>query len=330
MQRGVVGLSAGVFAALFSLAACNAINGASDLAVGESAPRKDAAAEAAPPEPDDGGTTGAVSCGDQRVCLTTPSGWSPLVLVQGAANALCPTTWAQKTPVKAVRGTSTCSCRCGPTFGSGSCEAAVTVVSGNAACTAAGPSADVTASPDGGCTPVSLPAFTSSARAKVAGQAPTSCGPQLAIDAPQPIDVALCAGADVTTSPKCRAEESCVPAVSRGARLCIARDGEIACPAGGWTRWSTGTNPSDTRACEGCTCAVDPAGCSKGELAFFSQDGCTGANGSIPTDDACKPSTVTAASKSVRFRASTGCTVTQEPRVAGALAFTGARTVCCL
>lgn len=309
------------------VAACSMISGASDLRVDGNAGRKDAGADVEEPEPDDSGTGGFVACGDQRVCLATPSGWTPIVLVQGAANSLCPGAWAQKASVKAVTGTTKCTCRCAPTFGSGSCEGTVTVASGSGTCT--GQTVDVTAPPDGGCAPVALAALTASARAKV-GPAPTSCGPQISQEHPPIVDVALCSGGEVTESPKCAASESCVPAVARGARLCIAREGEIECPSGAWTRWSTGTNPQDSRACEGCTCAVDPAGCTKGELDFFTGDTCTGPNGSLATDDTCRTSTTPAATKSVRFRAATGCAVAQEPRPAGALGFTGAKTVCCL
>lgn len=330
MRRGLA-FTGGVGATLLVLAACNAINGASDFVLGEAPAAKDARVDVAEPEPDDGGATGAVACGDQRVCLATPSGWSPVVLLPTAANALCPNTWPQKAPVQAVTGTSKCSCRCAPSFGSGACDGTVRITSGNASCSpGGGTTVDVNATPDGGCTNVAVATLAVSARARMADPVPTSCAPQLAIEAPQPSDVALCSGGEATTSPKCKEQESCVPAVSRGARLCIAKEGEVECPAGPWLRYSTGTNPEDTRACQGCTCAPDPAGCGKGELAFFSQDNCAGANGTLATDDACKTSTVTAASRSVRFRASTGCAVTQEPKVAGALAFTGARTVCCL
>lgn len=315
----------GAWAAL--VGACSMISGASDLRVDVAAGKQDARADVEEPEPDDSGTGGFVACGDQRVCLATPSGWSPIVLIEGAANTLCPTTWAQKAAVKAVSGTTKCGCRCTPTFGSGSCEGPVTVTAGSSTC--AGSTVDVTAPPDGGCAPVALSALATSARAKV-GPAPTSCGPQITQEHPPIVDVALCSGAEVTESSKCAAAESCVPAVARGARLCIAREGEIECPTGAWTRWSTGTNPQDSRACEGCACAVDPAGCSKGALDFFTGDTCTGPNGTVATDDTCRTSTVTAATRSVRFRATTGCAVSQEPKPAGALAFTGAKTVCCL
>lgn len=315
----------GAWAAL--VAACSMITGASDLRVDANAGKKDAADDADEPEPDDSGTGGFVACGDQRVCLATPSGWTPIVLVQGAANTLCPGAWAQKSSVKAVTGTTKCTCRCAPTFGSGSCEGTVTVSAGSGTCT--GQTVDVNAPPDGGCAPVTVPALTASSRAKV-GPAPTSCGPQIAQEHPPIVDVALCSGAEVTSSSKCAASESCVPAISRGSRLCIAREGEIECPSGAWTRWSTGTNPQDSRACEGCTCAVDPAGCTKGELDFFTGDTCTGPNGSVATDDTCRTSTTTAAARSVRFRAATGCAVSQEPKPAGALSFTGAKTICCL
>ncbi len=308
------------------LVACAAITGASDLTIVEAGPSADAGKDVEqPPETD----AGFVSCGEQRVCLPAPSGWTPIVLVQGApANALCPTTYAQKSAVKGLTGLAKCACRCDAPTGGGACDNDLRIDYGNGQCSAAG--ADVSALPDGGCTPVTLAALAGSARAKPLTGAATTCSPQITQELPQPVDLALCAGAEVTTSAQCRSDESCVPVVSRGSKLCIAHEGEIECPAGTWTRWSTGTNPTDDRACSGCTCSSDPTGCSKGQLTFYANDGCTGPLGTLTTDDTCKASPVTAASRSVQYKAGATCSVTKEPAITGALSFQGARTVCCL
>lgn len=306
------------------LAACAAITGASELSVSDAVPTKDAGEDAKLPD-DDGG--GARTCGDQRVCLATPSGWSPIVLVSGAAvNALCPTSYATKSAVKGLTGTTKCACRCGGASGAGACDGDLFLGYGNAQCT--GASASVTPLVDAGCTTVTLGPLAQNAKAKLNGA--LSCSPQITQDIPQPVDLALCTGGDVTSSPVCRTGESCVPAISRGSRLCIAHDGEVECPSGGYTRWTTGTNPTDDRACTGCTCTPDPAGCAKGVLSFFANDTCTTLIGSMTTDDTCKTSPVTAQPAAVTYKPGAGCNLTQEPAATGALVFQGARTVCCL
>lgn len=307
------------------LVACAAITGASDLRIGEVDDGRDAGDAGPEPEPEDSGSS-LVSCGDQRVCLGTPSGWTPVALVQGAANVVCPTTYAQKASLKGVSALAKCNCRCGGAAGPGSCDGDVRFDWGNATCTLQ--ATNLTVNPDGGCSPVATGAVSQGAKAGLL--APTVCAPQISQEMPQPVDVAVCSGAETTTSPICRSGESCVPAVARGTRLCIARDGEVACPDGPWTRWSAGTSPTDDRACSQCTCGTDATECAKGTLTFYADTACaTAAVGRVPTDDKCAASVVTGEPRAAQYKPGTGCTVTKAPTLTGALAFQGARTVCC-
>ncbi|MRG91291.1 hypothetical protein [Polyangium spumosum] len=73
----------------------------------------------------------------------------------------------------------------------------------------------------------------------------------------------------------CEEGSSCAPPLEDGAKLCIRKSGDDACPSG-WTADTMDAYSSgqDARACEACTCQLQGAACEGGVYRAFDLQGC--------------------------------------------------------
>ncbi|MBX3202095.1 MAG: hypothetical protein KF894_28455 [Labilithrix sp.] len=335
--------------------ACNALTGASDLGVDDTAfettpdggAAPDGAGGSTPDDRDrdasgradsevDGGgapdsglppatiSPSLASCGPLSICITNADGWSPMLLPGVLAGNTCPTGWPTRREHQSSGGGS-CGCNCAPT--SGSCGNAV-AARGGAAC-AGTPIAY--AIPGNGTCSTSLPGFALPVAFSVqTNNAPTSCTGTVEANLAPPRTTATCEGATGTQDAACKADEVCVPKASilQGTN-CLIHDGEVACPARLPRRTVLGTSVTDGRSCA-ATCTCEASGCAGGTLRAFEKADCSDSIRSVSVDGSCTTSgTALGNAASYQYTASTGCRVKQAPATLGSETVTAPRTLCC-
>jgi hypothetical protein len=284
-----------------------------------STPIVDAGGPEAGPVDSGGGDIGP----DVRACVSTPSGWSPVVLV--AEGASCPAALGAATPF--VEGPSspstTCACACGvhpgnpcttrpfnmgwDTDDNGICLDATPTLAATGACQAvpnqqrfyrtsvgglSGAPASGAACPD---RPV-LPPLTFARRGSVCQPTPGACLPP-----PAPTD------------------------------MCLRHDGDVACPSDLGVKHlvAAATDVDDARTCGACGCAV--LTCSSYGLSFYTDAACTQNQVNITLTGACSTPGVSTNHDYFRLQATPGpCTAgVSTSAVSGQATLRNAFTVCC-
>jgi len=129
----------------------------------------------------------------------------------------------------------------------------------------------------------------------------------------------------------CVKGETCVPTPKGTQRICIAREGEQACPSGPYSDRSVfGRAFNDTRDCEACSCSD---GSCAGAVELFTTAECAGAaSASIDTGDAACTSIGDSDALSLRFaiaREQIGCQPSL-PTPTGEVTPSEPMTLCCL
>ena len=240
-----------------------------------------AACGGAPDDPligDDGGVTTSDSSvndgsgGDAPVtdtgtcaitCATIPDGFRPVRLADGKA---CPSNWTT-TPVvgSPVAGDGTCTCGCNVTQAP-SCEGG-----------------DITRYGD----QTANATCATQATTVVATAACTYLGEYLQLYfshylvSPPPAQGGTCEFDSATDTSKitsttgllCEPPTSCAGQICNGGAVCVAQDGDVACPSGFATKTLVGASTNAT--CGACTGTCTPTTTCNGKLAFFTDANCT-------------------------------------------------------
>lgn len=314
----------------FVAASCNAITGVADIIVATDddggttrvdggggdggAGRSDAGTNVIPPS--------LTSCGEQRVCLPVEGGWRPELYLQLVE--ACPQGWPTRN-VARTSGGGRCDCECTPTPSS-ACTGSVLAYSG-ADCGTATPPIDLDL---GECepnaqlpSPVKLEYPSNIARA-------TSCAGTPKNELAEPREAVSCSGAAPLASDVCRTGEQCfaIPEaiIPFSHAVCIASEGDVACPASLPRKILVGATVHDGRDC-GPTCTCSTTDCSGGEVDVYEAASCSsGAPRTVPIDGRCRSVTTSGTHFMVRPNA---CSVAARPEIVGQEIVVAARTLCC-
>ena len=225
------------------------------------------------------GTGGGDVCGGTCVA-PAPAGWEGPFEVFAAAGAPpdCDAGYDPEADVLAdfVAPGGTCACDCGQPSGL-SCGNEILHVSSDFSCSGSY-NVTLTANQCFPNPPMGVNQwFTATGSKAQGGVCNAAVLPML--DVPSfSTSVRIC-GVAAPTSTGCDAGSVCAPARSSGAKLCVAQDGDVPCPAGYADRTVTYATFTDTRACpdaSACSCTVD-ATCT-GDLKTYVTTDCTSAS----------------------------------------------------
>ena len=268
----------------------------------------------------------ATSCGASEICRgAVPQGWQgPVTLVNGEESVGCAAPFGSKvigTVLDALDGgaaTCTCSCAALPA----SCLYRVNFYA-TADCMGNPPDASTIGNT---CAPNLVPNFSFKWLDGSAGPE-AGCTATTTPSKPPPTSTAkhLCLGAFPQNG--C-ANGLCMPA---SATACIAREGELSCPAPFTQRTVVYKNIDDQRTCAGCGCTFDPNSC-KSPLVFRMTSGtCASDGGTLATYSSVAGCTsgVGEAGTSARGEIPNACIVTTQGTPSGTVKGADPVTVCC-
>lgn len=246
------------------LAACAALSGASDLAVGDPASTTEAGAV-----PPDGGSQlvdSATTAEDTSTppvqldgapltpcatCVPSPAGWEGpfVVLMEGSFE--CPTgftrTWERKSTTSTNSPAAQCTCTCGEITGA-SCAAEMSEFDDPRCSGSLGKRALTV----GRCTETSI--FVESVNVTVR-QNGGLCVPNATTNVTPLSSTTVATGCTSNAEGTCAAGNACVPSGPTGSKLCVRNsDANAACPAAYPTAVSLPEGVEDTRGCSPCTC----------------------------------------------------------------------------
>jgi hypothetical protein len=247
----------------------------------------------------DDNCNGLIDCADPMcsawTCAGTapvPAGWT-LVELSMSASGTCQTGYA--TPAPLYTGTfSPAMCGCSAEVATpGSCTSGNVDVSAGPGCVgfdAGGPGGSGACSAFGAGHDFTPPAG-SQIEVTAAPYVPGTCTATPTKTVP-PIPVAgqTCALAGSSGS-GCMNGAACVPALSNGAKLCIAHGGTIACPTGiGFDKAqpSYEQEANDTRGCAGCSALGPTASCQNPTLTVYTDPMCDGGAQPVPANGSCQ------------------------------------------
>jgi hypothetical protein len=273
-------------------------------------------------QPDTGGDGGSPSAG----CVASlEPGWA-VVASSESASALCPASQSQLLVVSdAVAGTDACTCACNETKPA-SCGSGTLVFTTGDACT----------DPQGGFvipSPSACVAFAGgSGTVAPKGKAtplPTTkadCAPALATK-PEAVTTTqrrLCIGTGDGAESLCRGE---APVGFAG---CIVHDGDVACPAGPFSK-RIPAGERATLACAGCTTCETTLTCSAAVARFYNDPACATEVGSRPVNGQCASSANGGGAPftHLRYDSTASSTCTSTPPATATIAYEGRRTLCC-
>jgi hypothetical protein len=332
-----------VLAALVSGTACNALTGVDDLGTGPgrsgggAVPGDGGASDGRASDGGGGAGEGGggtsvrpslAACGDESLCVTSSNGWTPAVHVLfGLGPSTCPAAWPNRTDYKQSGGGS-CECKCSPV--GVSCAGPLQARTGNAC---QGPVSTLGGVPDGTCTS-NFAALASPLSLQGTGETPSSCRGDVEPSLAGPVDAVTCAGAAATPSASCEPGEVCVPKPPKSlglttSVLCMAHEGDVACPSNLPFRILGGSAVTDGRSCA-ASCTCEPTDCKGGKLDAFTGDDCTGLVRSYQINGVCATAAAPANVKAVRYTAPAGCKVDKSPQVLGTVTVQVPRTFCCV
>lgn len=122
------------------------------------------------------------------------------------------------------------------------------------------------------------------------------------------------------------------PAIPSPAQRCVISDGDVACPAGPFTKRTVYGKTFDVTCGAGtCDCGITGT-CSAGTMTFYTANNCTGTNFTMTANGTCQPSTQSSFNvASYKYTATVqnaGCSPTGAS-TATAVTTTSSATVCC-
>lgn len=247
--------------------------------------------------PNDSGSqdTGPQDSGLACTCVPpAPMGWTLGALDRDARDP-CPSSY--DTPVDLLEGVSAspaqCGCTCPGVDVAPTCPAPqqATLQMGDALCQGPTP---VTLNNAAACNVGSGEAFGNGGwvYAKVTCNVPGPQGgtckapaPTTAVAAPTYAHQGrVCSPAAAPGA--CQNGDPCLPSVGGPWGLCVAHDGDVACPNGYPQRRVVATSVTDTRGCTACTCGLS-AMCDNPTLALYGDTQCANANTKLSANQAC-------------------------------------------
>jgi hypothetical protein len=289
----------------------------------------------------DNDCNGAVDCQDLScrqqgfTCQDVPAGWTAVSFAADRRPS-CPD-GADTIDLKVASGdsTATCMCSCNPVGGSCASGNYVISTANDGTCSTA-PATKSVSVDSAACTPLSGGGLALASRAMItAPPGPTSCAPSGGMTA------ALTSGR--LCQPRslgggCGANQACAGRQGNGEGLavCVTMAGKAACPAAFPQRSTAGTDATDNRACNGCTCG-SPTACTGGTVSLYDSFMCKANGGSQRADNITTncaqldpDSNFTATFFKSTPPSGSGCgTPTSQGVVTGGVLFTNERTVCC-
>lgn len=274
-----------------------------------------------------GGGDAGTGCDPSQCGLSAPSGFT-LVAYAGNQDSACPAGWTStdaRSDPAAQDGACSCDCNVSaqPDCGTGTIirkyDYGTSATCGSQGATVTGNS--------GGCSSTGQYAIVLATHIEVDPPPPT--GGTCSFDAtPDPKKVSS------SSARVCQPEASCTGALCKapaGYAVCVATDGDVACPSGFPTKHLVGGEPQ--LACSGCgtTCAVS-ADC-QGTLTFYTDANCSMGKVDMTADGTCGAKPVSGTG----YYYSYSYTGTAHNVACGGAAGTpkadvtlaGARTVCC-
>jgi hypothetical protein len=264
------------------------------------------------------------ACPGTSKCVVVPDGWtltslapagrpgcsegygSPEDLVVASDGLGCTCTCNQKTPGSCAAAGATTTFRDYPSFG----------------CSASTSTYPLTVL-DGGCVDAAIPT-TPAVRVPTAPSSPPTCVPN---SGPTPVrNGQACAVQGVS----CADGGICAGALPANLRLCIERDGDVACPTGYDKKYSAGPSASaDTRKCGTCTCTPGSQ-CDSPILELFTGGACTNAKVTVPASGSCTATDAGITYNSYRYSGKApGCQPSAAPLLDGGLTIDAPKTLCC-
>lgn len=262
----------------------DAMVGPSDGALGD-ASTSTVAADAGP----DGGLCGRC----------TPQGWSPIlrnIRSSTASPEPCPTGWMPFGAAPVVYGGLTVpspgctSCACGPPNGV-TCDVESQSCTGDALDQSCSNSVSMSpiARGDGACVTFSVDYICSYALATASRAIGGSCSESGGALMPF-----TWASAHDLCEPSVRgacSDSMCVPPPGGTylPTLCVARSGDLGCPAGFPTRTLVHRGATDERSCAACTCGSPKGASCAATVTFYACPDCMGASLEVPVSGACTP-----------------------------------------
>jgi hypothetical protein len=273
--------------------------------------------------PDDGPPALPGACPGTSRCIVVPDGWTLAALSPNNRPGCSEGYGAPQDIV--VTDSIGCTCKCTETS-PGSCavlNATTTFRDYPAAGCAASVATYALSALDGGCANVSLPT-TPAVRVPPAPAQPPAC----AADAgPTPLKNGQeCA----VQGASCADGGTCAGALPDTQRLCIKRDGDVACPMGFDKKYFAGSSASsDTRKCGTCTCTPG-AQCGSAALDLYLGADCTKSTVKVPANGSCTDTDGGVTYASYRY---TGMAPVCQPSASalldGGVTIETRRTLCC-
>ena len=275
---------------------------------------------------------------DGRECVApAPAGWTLVAFAPGDVTT-CPAGYGDLVKVAEAPSSTdahcTCACDCAGLKNNPCVHGTLGVVIGNT-CSAFNANLNVT----GGCDSLGqMLGNFNSIKAKPLGVTPVDVAGKPALPGTQPgASGATCLPA-ASKAIGCAGEEACLPkAIS--ASLCIQSPGEVACPAGPFTKRTVVGAPGpadDQRSCAACACTSSAASCANPTFSGYTADDCSSNAAPAVIDNSC----TTAmggdwhyADHFIYSAAPTAPTCALKgaaPNVMGTITPKDARTICCL
>lgn len=272
---------------------------------------------------DGGGKPDAPNNCDTSKCPSIPDGFVAVRMLDQASNA-CPNGWTSADGVtNPVVADGACSCECNVTQ-QPSCD------SGNiyrflddTAAASCGANATTLVANQGGCSPINGALYLNHAHYAV--DAPPSTGGACSYDTKTD-------SGKVSATPVrvCAPPSSCLGAICDGP-VCVAKDGDVDCPASFAKKTLVGS--AATAQCSACGASCVAQGTCSGTLTFFTDTQCTTGSVDFTADSTCNavPTSDIGPYYSYSYTgslASSTCGGTPPTSTATA-ALTGERTICC-
>ncbi len=250
---------------------------------------------------DDGGGGGDVIIGNETgpvesgpscdpTCLTVPQGFRPVRL--GDANTACPSGWTTNDGLtNPTAGDTACSCNCNVTQNPDCSTGKVFRGFDDTSTATCGNSATTLTVNGANCTQIGGTLFFS--HAHYATDPPPPSGGTCQYDAQ--LDKGKLSG---TAARLCAPPQSCLADICDGGAVCVATDGDQACPTDFPTKTLVGDAVTGTcGACGSCS----PTGTCSGTLAFFTDQQCSIGETDVAADSVCKQNAISEATGFVAY-----------------------------
>ena len=286
----------------------------------------------------DNDCNGLADCADPActtgfACTTgdVPAGWT--VLAYATARDACPAGFGASTDLEdyAGLGPASCACTCTSVAPALCDQGSLPLYSQGAG--ACGNTAAATLNVQSGrCGSTNLQTVANGmVRIPPLPPIQGTCSPNLVKNVPATSKARAC------TAPApgggCPGTTACVPKPSGKYGVCIASAGDVACPAGWPTKHATGKSATDTRDCSTCACGT-AATCANPKFTFYTDGACTAGAHDLTVDNVCD--SVNDGSghpySNYKYTATVvngACAMTAAAGPTGAIAVTGAQTICC-